>query len=225
MINKKQNFVDACREDPSLVFKMISLGNYDVVETLINDNAINVNMVDSVGNDVVMRLLKAKQYDLVYQLMKKKNWDVNHKNNEGDTFGHILAHDDSLCAVKVVEQLSKKKNYLPNIRNNKGETIFDRALRHNYLCTALKVLEDKRFNSIDIDSFKNLCNRFIKNRDYGKYTKINTLEIIVENFEKKDLEPKIANLVEEISLNMDKLKNDIMNNDSKLLDSLLDNYS
>ena len=223
-MNSNEFLIEACKEVPSEIFHLIRNGRFDIIEQLVDENSINVNLVDSVGNDVVTRLLKARQYELVIQLMKKKNWDVNHQNVDGDTFGHILANDDSLWAVKVVEHLSKKKNYLPNIKNNKGETIFDRALSNRSLCTVLKVLEDKRFNSINIHSFKNLCSYVLKSRDYGKYTKINTLEIIVENFEKKELEPSIANLVEDISENLDVIKKDIMNNNSKLLDTLLNNY-
>lgn len=221
MLNSEQQMISACKEEPSLIFKMINKGYFEVIEKLVEENSLDVNLVDGVGNDIVTRLLKARQYDLVVHLMKKKNWDVNHKNQDGNTFGHILANDNSLCAVKVVEQLNKKKNYIPNIKNNKGETILDRALNCNYLCTAIKIIEDKRFTSIDLSSFKSLCNALIKSNEYGKYTKINTLEIIVENFEKKELEPQVAALIGNLSDNMDSIKRDIMNNDSRLLDSLL----
>lgn len=224
MIEETYELYDSCVNRPDLIFKIISNGRFDVVEKLIEDNQVNVNLVDSVGNDVVTRLLKARQYDLVFQLMKKKNWKVNHKNINGDTFGHILANDNSCWAIKVIEQLSKKKNYRPNTKNNKGETIFDNAIKNNYLFTALKIIEDKRFDSIDVNSFKNLCNKFFKNREYGSYTKINTLKIIVGKFEKKNVDPEISNLVEEMSDNMDILKRDIMNNNYRSLDLLFSNY-
>jgi len=224
MIEDCYELYDSCIEEPELIFKIISNGRFDVIEKLIEDNQVNVNLVDSVGNDLVTRLLKARQYDLVFKLMKKKNWKVNHKNINGDTFGHILAHDNSCWAIKVVEQLSKKKNYLPNTKNNKGETILDKAIKNNYLFTALKVIEDNRFDSIDITSFKNLCNLFIKNREYGKYTKINTLKIIVGKFNKKKVDPEISNLVEEMNDNMDILKRDIMNDNYRSLDLLFSNY-
>ena len=89
------------------------------------------------------------------------NLEKNHQNIDGNTFGHILALDDSVAALKVVEQLTKKKNYIPNIKNNKGETVLDRAINSNYVFTAFKILEDKRFNSIDVVSFKKLCLCFI----------------------------------------------------------------
>ena len=225
MFNSEQQMLSACKEDPSMIFKIINKGYFEVIEKMVEENSIDVNLVDSVGNDIVTRLLKARKYDLVVQLMKKKNWDVNHKNLEGNTFGHVLAHDNSICAVKVVEQLNKKKNYIPNIKNNKGETILDRALSCNYLCTAIKFIEDRRFTSIDISSFKALCNAVIKSNQYGKYTKINTLEIIVDSFEKKDLDPSVMNLIEIMSSQMDHIKKDIMNNDSRLFDSLMSYYS
>ena len=215
---------DLCIKQPEMVFKLISSGEFEVIDRLIEDNQINVNLVDGVGNDVVTRLLKAKQYDLVCKLMKKRNWDVNHKNVNGDTFGHILAHDNSICAVKVVQQLNKKKNYKPNIMNNKGETVLDLALNNNYLCTAIKFIEDKRFNLIDVSTFKELCSNIIKNREYGKYTKINTLEIIIKDFEKKELEPAVRGLVDNLSTNMDIIKNAIMNNNSKLVNSMINSY-
>lgn len=224
MFTSEQQMIHACKDDPSVIFKFINKGYFEIIEKLVEDNSLDVNLVDSVGNDIVTRLLKARQYDLVVTLMKKKNWDVNHRNQDGNTFGHVLAHDNSICAVKVVEQLNKKKNYIPNIKNNKGETILDRALNGNYLCTAVKMIEDKRFTSINISSFKALCNLLIKSREYGKYTKINTLEIIVENLEKKELEPSMANLVENISDNMDGIKKDILNNNSRLLESLISQY-
>ena len=140
-----ENMIKECIDEPSLVFKYIRNGYYDIVDKLIDNNMINVNLVDCVGNDVVTRLLKARQYNLVEKLMKKRNWKVNHKNCEGNTFGHILAHDNSVYAVKVIDLLNKKKNYSPNIRNNKGESILDRALNNNYIAAAIKVIEDKRF--------------------------------------------------------------------------------
>ena len=180
-------------------------------------------MIDGVGNDIVTRLLKAKQYDLVIEVMKKRNWDVNHQNEEGNTFGHILAQDDSAMAVKVMEQLTKKKNYLPNIKNNRGETAMDIALSNHYLCTAFKILEDKRFDNIDIFSFKNLLRVTIKSKFYGKYSKIMNLDIIVSNLEKKNLDIKVRELVENIRRNMETIKSEIMNNSLFLLETIV-NY-
>ena len=223
MTNDYQQSLEACMEEPTLIFTFIKQGNYEVVKQLIVEGMVNVNLCDSVGNDVVTRLLKAKQYELVLPLMKKRNWNVNHKNAEGNTFAHILAMDNSITAVKIVEQLTKKKNYLPNIKNNKGETALDRAINNNYLCTAFKLLEDKRFNDIDIFSFKNLINATIKNTYYGKYSKINNLEIIVENLEKKELDPCMMDLVDKINDNMEAIKHDIMNNKSTLLENIVNN--
>lgn len=212
------------KEECVSVFALIKQGEFEKINDLLLENAINVNTVDSVGNDVVVKLLKAKQYDLVMELMKKRNWDVNHQNDEGNTFGHILAQDDSVMAIKIVEQLTKKKNYMPNIKNNKGETAMDIALTNNYLCTAFKILEDKRFNDIDIFSFKQLFHASIKNELYGKYSKIMNFEIIVDNLEKKELPMRMRELIDQIVHNREAIKRDIMDNHSLLLEDMIEGH-
>lgn len=216
--------VNSIKEEPSQIFDLIKHEKYELVEKLLTDNIVNVNTVDKVGNSVLVRLLKAKQYDLLIPLMKKRNWDVNYQNEDGNTFGHILACDNSLGAIKVVEQLTNKKNYLPNIKNKNGYTALDLALNNNYLCTAFKILEDRRFNDIDISSFKNLFNICIKNTLYGKYSKITNLEIIVENMEKKELTPKMKDLIDYIKNNIEDIKRDILNNHLGLLESIINSY-
>ena len=222
MFSSEQQIFNACTDEPSLIFNLVKRGCYEMVEELVDEGIVSVNECDTLGNDLVTRMLKARQYELVLKFMKKRNWDVNHQNIDGNTFGHILALDDSVAALKVVEQLTKKKNYIPNIKNNKGETVLDRAINSNYVFTAFKILEDKRFNSIDVISFKKLCNSCVKNTYYGKYAKLNNLEIIVNNLEKKDLDSTLKNVVEEISDNMDVIKTEIMKNKSLLLDSIIE---
>ena len=222
MINE---IYDNCKEDPTLIFQYIKQGDYELVYNLIDKNIVNINTIDLLGNDVVTRLLKAKQYEYVIMLMKKKNWDVNNQNDEGNTFGHILAMDNNPMAVKVVEALTKKNNYIPNLKNKKHETAMDIALNNNYLCTAFKLLEDKRFNEIDFSSFKNLFMTSIENKYYGKYSKITNLEIIVDSLEKKDLSDTMNDLIECIVENLEKIKIDIMNNKSYTIDAIINSYA
>ena len=82
MFYSDREMLNACSEDPSLIFTLIKQGEFETIQLLIDENRINVNQCDTVGNDVVTRLLKAKQYDMVLQLMKKKNWNVNNQNVE-----------------------------------------------------------------------------------------------------------------------------------------------
>ncbi|MBR3145882.1 MAG: hypothetical protein IKF47_01325 [Bacilli bacterium] len=213
------------KEDPTLIFTYIRRGNYELAFDLVNKNIVNINTVDSVGNDVVTKLLKARQYEYVIQLMKKKNWNVNNQNDEGNTFGHILAMDNSPMAVKVVEELTKKSNYIPNLKNKRHETAMDIALNNNYLCTAFKLLEDKRFNEIDFSSFMNLFTASINNKYYGKYSKINNLEIIVESLEKKDLSDVMRDLINCIVENLEKIKIDIMNNRNYTMEAIISNFA
>lgn len=222
MFYDEQQAFNACSEEPSLIFALIKEGHFSVVEALVEKNKVDVNLYDSLGNDVVTRLLKAKQYELVLKLMKKRSWDMNHQNIDGDTFGHILALDNSVSALMIVSELIKKKNYMPNIRNNKGETIFDRAINNNYIGAAFKILEDKRFNNISVLSFRNLCYASIKNDYYGKYSKLNNLEIIVESLEKKELVPSMQILVDKINDNLEEIKNEIMDDGFSVLENIIE---
>ena len=223
MYNDKLDLYESCSEDPTLVFTLIKKGYFDVIDELIDEKKIDANLCDSVGNDVCMRLLKAKQYDLVIKLMKKRNWDVNHQNELGDTFGHILALDNDFRSIKVIDQLTKKKNYSPNIKNNMGDTSFDIAINNNYLISAIKFLEDKRFDNIGIGSFKKLYKVSIKNSTYGKYSKINNLTLIVNSLEKKELSIEIRDIVDQINDNMDSIKEDLLRDSNRFLDSIINN--
>ncbi len=216
----KVQAVKACEEDPSLIFNLIKDGYYDIVEELISKNKVNINTCDNIGNDVMMKLIKYRQYNLVLSLMNKRDWDVNHQNDDGNTFGHLLASDNSIHSLKLFMKLTKKKNYIPNIKNNRNETVFDRAMKSGSVIT-LKILEDKRFDNIDILSFKKLFNTYINNTYYGKYSKLNNLDIIVCSLEKKDLLPNMRYLIEKLKENIDMIRNAIMKNNSKLLNSFI----
>ena len=45
-------------------------------------------------------------------------------------------------------------------------------------------------------SFKNLYESYIKNDNYGAYSKMNNLEIIIDNLDEKELLPKVEKIVE-----------------------------
>lgn len=221
MFYSEQQVVDACTGEPSQIFNVIKTGEFEIIEKLLRENRLNVNVCDGVGNDVATRLLKAKQYDLVIEVMKKRNWDVNHQNVEGNTFGHILVLDNSVGALRVMEQLIKKKNFTPNIKNNKGETMLDRAINNNYIYTVFKILEDKRCNDIDLITFKKLYKTCIRNSYYGKYSKLNNLEVIVDNLDKKELEPDVRKIIDVINDNMEYIKTEIMRDRSSILENII----
>jgi len=221
MFYDEKHAIKACEDEPSYVFNLIKDGHFNVVDNIISNNIVNINTCDVASNNVMMRLLKAKQYDLVLKFMKKRNWNVNHQNLDGNTFGHILAQDNSVSALNIVEQLTKKKNYISNIKNNKGETVLDKAINSHYTYTTFKILEDKRFNDIDILSFRNLCNAYINNLYYGKYSRINNLDIIIDNLDKKELVPSMRELLDNIVLNIDVIRSEVMKSRSLCLDSII----
>ncbi len=223
MINQSDIY-SSCKEEPSKIFHYIKNGDFDIVSNLITNNIVSVNETDGVGNDVLSRLLKVREYEIVLDLMKKRNWNVNHQNDEGNTFAHILASDDSIMAVKVMEQLKKKNNFIPNIKNNNDETAMDIALNNKHLCTAFKLLEDKRFNNINIFSFRNLYEASIKNKVYGKYSKLMNFDLIIDSLSKKELDSSMNSFINVLYDNLDSIKKEFMNNRFSLIESLIYNY-
>lgn len=217
--------INACTEEPSLIFNLIKDGHVDVVDKILSKKKVDINTTDDAGNDIIMRLLKSQQYDLVLKHMKNKEWNVNHRNLDGNTFAHLLVTFNYVHVGRIIDQLKRNKKFIPNIKNNKGETILDRSINSNYIYTTMKVLEDKRFNSIDILSFKNLYKAYIKNSYYGKYSKLNNLEIIVDNLEKKEeLVPRMQDLLYSITNNMELIKEELLVNKSNNLEYIIDSY-
>ena len=215
--------VKACEEDPSLIFELIKEEHFELVDKILSKKKVSVNVVDRAGNDVVTRLLKARQYDLVLKYMKKKEWNVNHQNLDVNTFAHYLVSINYVAVLDIIKQLRKNKNFLPNIKNKKGESILDKSINDNYIYTTLKVLEDDRFNSIDVLSFTRIIDTYIKSSAYGKYSKINNLEVILDSLDQKDgLLPVMEQMIRNIRDNLDIIKNEIMKNRSRHLESVID---
>lgn len=221
MTNIRKDIVKDIENDPSGIFPLISRGEFEVVNYLLDKKIVNINTIDCNGNDVLTRLLKANQYNLVLTYIKKRNWNVNHQNNMGDTFGHILACYNGVGSIKIVDALMKKKNFLPNIRNNKGETILDKATNNNYLITSLKIFEDRRFTSIDLYDFKNLFKLSVANNTLGSYSKANNFNIILKSLSKKNLQPNMQLLVNRIKDNKDAIKSDIENNSIEIIETII----
>ena len=213
--------ITACEEDPVLIFEAMKEGHFDLVDTLLVKKHVNINTTDENGDDVLSRLLKYGAYDLVLKHMKNKEWDVNHQNKDGDTFAHILVSIDYKKVAQIIQKLKKNKNFMPNIQNIRGETILDKSINDNYIYTTVKILEDERFTNIDIVSFKNLYDTYIKTNNYGKYSRLSNLEIIVDNLEDKPLLPSMEKIIKFIQTNFDVIKEEIFNNKKGTMDEMI----
>jgi len=221
--------IELVEEDPSLVFELIKEGYIEFVDKLLKKKIVDINICDEAGNNILVRLLKCGAYDVVLNHMGNKNWDVNHQNMDGNTFAHVLVSINYVNVVDIINTLKKNKEFLPNIKNNKGETILDKSINDNYIYTTVKILEDSRFNNIDVVSFKHLYDTYIKSNKYGKYSKLTNLEIIVNSLTKKELLPRMKTLIEFINNNFDLIEEEVMNSqkstriDTIINDVLLEN--
>ena len=211
-------------EEPSLVFELIKAGHIDLVDKLLKKKIVDINICDEAGNNILVRLLKCGAYDIVLQHMGNKNWDINNQNLDGNTFAHYLVSINYVNVVEIIAKLKKNKQFLPNIKNNKGETILDKSINDSYIYTTVKILEDSRFNNIDILSFKNLYDTYIRSNNYGKYTKLTNLEIIIESLEEKSLLPRMEKLLLFIKSNFDIIKQEVLNNRKSIcMDNIINN--
>ena len=221
MFYDEKNTIESCEDEPSLIFNVITEGHKQVVEKIISKKDYNYNITDENGNNVLQALLNKNWYDLVLKALKNKNIDINNQNNQGNTFAHVLVTRKYLDVMDIIKQLLKKEQFIPNIRNKKGETILDKSINDNYIYTTIKILEDERFNNIDLVSFKNLYDNYIKSNNYGIYSKINNLEVILDNLVDKELLPKVKSLVNTLINNFETIKNEVINNDTKELDKMI----
>ena len=75
---------------------------------------------------------------------------------------------------------------------------------------------------IDVVSFKKIYETYIKSNEYGKYSKVNNLQMIIKSLEKKDqLLPTMQQLIEKVKSNMSLIKKEIMLNKSKYLECII----
>lgn len=208
-----------CDTEPSLIFSLINENDMEVVNKIISKDGYDFNIEDSDGNNLIMYLLKNKQFDLVLKYIDKVN--INHQNNDGDTLAHILVGFNYVNVKEIIEYVLNNKDFIPNIKNKLGETILDKSISNNYLYTTIKILEDKRFNSIDVYSFKNLYETYIKSSNYGKYSKLSNLEVILDNLGSKRLMPRMEKLIGMIKNNLDEIKNDLDLSKTENLDNII----
>ena len=226
MFYDEEQAVKACEEEPSLIFELMKEGHMQLVDFLLKKKKVSLKTIDQDGNTVLMKLLKMRQYDLVEKYINDLDSDINHQNNEGNTFAHLLATKDYVHTANIIKKLRRNKEFMPNIRNNEGKTILDLAISAGNLCTTLKLLEDKRFNDIDLVSFTNLYNTFVKSEEFGKYTKLMNLETIISELSKKSrLLPRVEEIISLVKKNFDIIKNELMNNKLTFMDNIVKNVT
>ncbi len=221
MFYDEQVTMKVVEEEPSQMFNLINENHVELVDKILTKKIVDINLTNESGDSILMVILKKGWNEVVLKHMKKKNWNVNHQNKKGETFAHILVSKNYLEVLQIIKQLQKNKNFIPNIRNKKGETILDKSINEHYIYTTVKILEDDRFNNIDLVSFKNLYENYIKSNNYGIYSKVNNLEIIIDNLVDKELLPKVEKIVNTITKNFDEIKKHVKNNEIKYLDNIV----
>lgn len=223
MFYNEEQAMKACGEEPRLIFDLIKEGHKEVVDKILSKKIVDINTKDDENNDVITRMLRKSWYDLVEKYMKRKDWNVNNQNKDGNTFSHYLVTIKYLDVMNIIKELLRKKEFIPNLLNNDGDSILDKSLNNDYIYTTVKILEDERFNTINLFSFKHLYEQYIKNNKYGVYSKLNNLETILDSLNEKKLMPSMKKLIRNINKNINQIKEEVEHNKVSILDSLITN--
>lgn len=213
--------IEKCEEEPSQIFNLINEGHLEIVEKVLRKKWASVNITNENDDDILSYLLKKNHYDLVLKLMKKKDWNVNHQNKDGNTFAHILVSKKYLEVIEITKELYKNKKFIPNMRNKNGETILDISLHKDNIYTAVKILKDKRFNNIDLMSFKTLYEKYVKDEKYGIYSKMTNLEVIIDNLKDRQLLPRLNKVIDTLSNDLDDIKKSLKQGNIQTLDNMI----
>ena len=164
--------IKAAEEDPSIIFELIKTDNDELLNHMLDESLIDVNLVSSNNDSLAIKLLKSAKYELVLKVIKNKNWNVNYQNDDKETFGHILAKINNVAVVPIFKELKKNKNFDINIRNKDDKTIFDISVESHNSYVSTKIIEDERFNDINIFEFLKFYETYIDTNEYGKYSKL-----------------------------------------------------
>ncbi|XP_055944745.1 serine/threonine-protein phosphatase 6 regulatory ankyrin repeat subunit B-like [Argiope bruennichi] len=94
------NGADPNVRDPFSPLDMaIRIGDYEMVETLINNGA-NITQQDADGNSTIELAIFSKNLDIMERLLERSKFDINLKGRSGHTLLHYAAISGSLQLVK-----------------------------------------------------------------------------------------------------------------------------
>ena len=212
--------IKAAEEDPSIIFELIKTDNDELLNHMLDESLIDVNLVSSNNDSLAIKLLKSAKYELVLKVIKNKNWNVNYQNDDKESFGHILAKINNVAVVPVFKELKKNKNFDINIRNKDDKTIFDISVESHNSYVSTKIIEDERFNDINIFEFLKFYETYIDTNEYGKYSKINMIESIL-TMDGRYVNTRMQELLNHLKDNVKNIKKDIENDDYNLLNSII----
>ena len=215
--------IDACDEEPSLVFEAIKENYRDVYEKVLEKENFDFNLVDEDGNSILMKLLKNKDYDLLAKYIDRKGIAINYQNSDGDTLMHLLVQHNYVDIKEIFEKILERNDFLPNIKNINNESILDKSINDNYMYTVIKILSDKRFNCISLYSFKKLYEAYIKSNNYGTYSKLNNYVLIFDNLKKKRLMPSMKKLLNILKSKEETIISDLEESNLDNLDCIINN--
>ena len=150
---------------------------------------------------LIFELIKEGHLELVDKLLRKKIVSVSEVDEEGNT---VLMKLLKLKQYSLVSKYMTYSDFDPNHQNIEGNTFAHILAQKDYIKVAPIICKLK------------------KNKEYGKYTRLSNLEVMLSNLEKKtNLLPRMEHLVQLILNDFEEIKNEIMKNKLTSMDHIL----
>ena len=171
MFYAEEQAILACEEDPSLIFELMKEGHFYLVDNLLKKKKVSVATLDNDGNNVLMKLAKLHQYELVFKYLSKDEDIINHQNNEGNTLLHILATRNYMKVAPIIKKLKRNDNLILSIDEKTEETLNPNLIQF------LKYAISKKEFTFTISELVSKLNLFITPPVLGKLISSNKDEL------------------------------------------------
>ena len=156
-----------------------------------------------------------------WKAVQDEKININYKNIKRILFMRIDGKiGDYIISSFIFKELKKNKTFDINLRNKDNKTIFDISVENHNSYISTKIIEDERFNNIDIFEFLKFYETYMNTNEYGKYSKINMIDSIL-TMDGRYVSTRMQELLNHLKDNVKNIKKDIENDDYNLLKSII----
>jgi hypothetical protein len=151
--NLSLDSVDKYKMTPLISF--ISNASFEAFFYLLNKGA-SLEIANECNPELLHFAIENKQYDIVKFLIEKKDYNINQKNESGDTPLHLLLEQKNINQLIEIVRFFISNGAKTNIQNNTGNTPLHSLLKRN-----------PGNAGISIDNFIEIINFIIQTQNHG----------------------------------------------------------
>lgn len=220
MFYNEESATRTCEDIPLTSFEVIKNGYGYILFDLIKNKALDINLEDENKNNILMSLAINKDFETLLKLINNKDFDINKQNEDGDTLSHLILKSTGIKILEIYKNIKKKEDFNPHIKNKKGEGLIDIAIKTNSLRNIINVITDNKYCCMNINSFANIYENYLKSKSFGFYTKIDILDAILKiDIKKMDLEFK--KLIISLKENYELIKEELSKGKTTTLENIV----